>query len=890
MQSGFCAIGVGRYLCICNIWFSQDHQGKVWQSQSTLLFNPYHILRTCKTHHCCTMKHFLLHSCLKRIALLSILLIYSVTAAFGTSVTVIVDGINYDFYYSGDGEDAQADYAVVANNYGYSGIANIRSSITYEYKYRTKVGYDNTTFPPKPIYEEHTKNLTANVTSIVNEAFYDYHTGNGSPDLTSVIIPNTVKTIGYKAFYNCTALTSVNFPSTLTSISDYAFYGCTSLSSINIPYGISNIYEGTFEMCTSLNSVNIPNSVTTIDGQAFYGCTSLTSVNIPNSVITIGEDDFNGDKEGAFGGCTGLKSVTIGNSVTTIGCGTFADCTGLENVIIGDAVTTISYLAFIRCTALTSVNIPDNVTIINGNAFGDCTGLTKVTIGKNVTHLYDAFNGCDGIKELIWNAKHCEEAINYSFDYNNAPIVPKYESITIGDEVEYLPPYFAKDSRITEIYLPSSLTEIGKYAFYGCSSIPSATIGENITSIGQYAFYNCTSLSSPIIIPDGMSIIAEKTFYGCSSIPSISIGKNITSIGENAFYNCNPIELTWNARNCTRNGGMKATNLERLTIGNEVEVIPSRLAHSAKISELTIPESVTTIGEYAFYDCKNLTELVIHESVSTIGDFAFAHTTGLKKLIWNAIHCTSKGSMAAGNLEDITIGPKVEILPDGFANQSKIDHIDIPNSVTSIGGQAFSNCSNLTEITIPESVTSVGPLAFYNCINLRRVNWNAIDCSTEFFYNMPIFYMCNNVRTIAVGGQVVSIGGVAFQGCNNVDSVICYATSPPAIADNCFSEECYDNATLYVPDEPEGTKELYEEATGWENFFPRISTITVIVKLLGDVNGDGIVDVVDVVALIDYVLGNNPQPFDAEAADMNGDKLIDVQDVVALIDKVLGNN
>lgn len=520
----------------------------------------------------------------------------------------------------------------------------------------------------------------------------------------------------------------------------------------------------------------------------------------------------------------------------------------------------------------------------------------------------EAFSGYANIHDRI--TYEYEYTTIVGIDENHSPIYGT-RTRNLTAPVKYIiNEAFYQCTGLTGVNIPNSIIEISQYAFAGCRNLTSVNIPNSVTSIENCVFSDCSSLTR-IDIPNSVTSIGYKAFSDCSNVTCITIPISVTTIDDYAFSGCNPIELMWNVRNCFSNGKMSTTNIESLIIGNEVETLPRNLAAGSKITQLVIPESVTTIGAYAFSNCqnltqlvipgsvttienhafnncKNLTQLVIPESVTTIGDFAFSGTDNLKKLIWNAKHCTSNGSMTTKSLEDITIGPEVEILPDAFAINSQIDHIDIPTSVTSIGGQAFSYCLNLTEITIPESVTYLGPLVFYGSTNLRRINWNAINCSSELFYSYPTTFGCDNVKVIAVGSQVESIGGAVFQGCNNVDSVISYATTPPAISDACFSGACYDNATLYVPDEPEGTIELYKDANGWKNFYPRISTITVISFLLGDVNGDGVVNIADLSELIDILLRGDTTY--NRRADVDQDGQVGISDVAALIDILLRSN
>ena len=370
--------------------------------------------------------------------------------------------------------------------------------------------------------------------------------------LTSVIIPNSVTSIGDFAFVGCKSLTSVTIPNSVTNIGKYAFSWCFSLTSVDIPNSVTSIETHTFHGCSSLSSITIPNSVTSIGEYAFENCSSLTSVTItdiaawcnidfenysanplrythklylngelvkdlviPNSVISI--RDF------AFYGCFSLTSVTIPNSVTSIGNSAFYQCKSLTSVIIPNSVTNIGNGAFNYCSSLTSITIPNNVTSIRDYTFSHCSGLTSVVIPNSVTSIdYSAFQCC---------------------------------------------------TSLTSITIPDSVTSIGGGAFQYCSKLTSVTIGNGVTSIGYYAFYYCPSLISinvdvnnpnyfsvdgvlfnknettiiqyPIgntrsefTIPNGVTSIGELTFYGCKYLTSITIPNSVRNIVGEIFWDC----------------------------------------------------------------------------------------------------------------------------------------------------------------------------------------------------------------------------------------------------------------------------------------------------------------------------------------------------------------
>ena len=248
----------------------------------------------------------------------------------------------------------------------YSGVVVIPESVTYMNRTRRVTSICESAFK-----DDIVKSVTIpnSVTSIGTRAFY------GCSYLTSVTIPNSVTTIGIGAFEDCSSLTSVAIPNSVTSIEPDTFHGCSSLTSVTIPNSVTSIGESAFLYCQDLTSVTIPNSVTSIGESAFRYCQDLTSVTIPNSVTSIERDTFHG--------CSSLTSVTIPNSVTSIGESAFLYCQDLTSVTIPNSVTSIGESAFYGCSRLTSVTIPNSVTSIGGSAFGGWGLFTVISLIEN---------------------------------------------------------------------------------------------------------------------------------------------------------------------------------------------------------------------------------------------------------------------------------------------------------------------------------------------------------------------------------------------------------------------------------------------------------------------------------------------------------------------------
>lgn len=634
---------------------------------------------------------------------------------------------------------------------------------------------------------------------------FDINTGVleiiGSGEMSSYGFPNNIPWFAYKSY-----IKKVILPIGLTSVCGYAFYESPNLVSVEIPNTVLLIEHNAFTGCTSLENLIVPAGVLSIETGAFADCTKLKSIAIPNSVSTIGDRAFNG--------CTSLESITISDSVEFIGEGAFTDTeyyindANWENdlLYIGNylikAKTTISGAyeikegtrciangTFRRCGNLESVIIPDSVVSINDYAFHSCTGLKELTMpvsAKIQNTYFDSvtFYGCTNI-ELITLTKGTGIMTGYSSSY-------------------WYTPWYISSNSLKNLTIESGVKNISDYAFYDCDGITEIIIPESVELIGEYAFYDCDGITD-MTIPDRVTSIPEHTFQYCSSLESVIIGNGITSIGEEAFYGSGLTNITIPAS--VKNIGLNAfCGCENLTdvyakdvkswleisfndsCSNPMYYAKNLYFNNILVTEIIIPNSITSIGYMAFYNCESLESISIPDSITFIDEYAFYNCINLKELtmpVSAKIYNDDDTFYGCANLETITFTKGTGTMCDYGTDTSPLSlvacywftpwyksrnnqlNITIEEGVLNIGEYAFYKCSGLSSITIPDSVVSIDENAFADCKKLEKITIGKGLTTIE----KNAFYNCDSIDTLNIGSNIKSIDTRAFYGCTNLTDV-----------------------------------------------------------------------------------------------------------------------
>ena len=656
--------------------------------------------------------------------------------------------------------------------------------------------------------------------------------------LISITIPNNVTRIGAFAFYECWDLKDITIPASVTTIGKAAFEGTYWYNTLpdGVVYVNKVLYrykgsmpenhfvvvkDGTVSISTAafkdednLTHITIPNSVTAIGSEAFYNCDNLTSIVLPNKLKTI--------ESSTFYGCDYLEYVTIPKSVKSIESSAFSSCGLDQTIYLGDIASWCaikfdgissnpiyaSNNLFIKGELLTDLVIPSSVDSINAYAFAGNYALNSVTIPTNLKRIGAyAFSDCSNLLQTIYKGDIASWCSMY-FANESANPVSYSNNLYLGEH------------NLVDLSIPQSVTQISDYAFVGCKSLSSVHLPASIKRIGVAAFQDCINLSSThfggdiaswcgiqfasvaanpiscsenlflgglelhdLVIPDQVQKVGDYAFVNCKSLHSVQVPSSVVEIGNSAFHGCALLtSLTWNAQTYAAYSGFDciASQITSLTIGPAVQYLPSYLCKNmTSLSQVTLPASVTRIGESAFASCSALQRTHYTGDIASWCGIQFDNSSA------NPIHLSH-------NL---------------YINGEELRELIIPDSITQLHPYAFYGCNSLISVTIPASVKSIGALAFDHCEQINMTNytgdiasWCAIDFASAsanpMVYSNNFYINHQEVRELVVD-SVSQISNYAFAGCHTITSLT-IVDSVKTIGERAFAE-CYNLASISIP-------------------------------------------------------------------------------------------
>ncbi len=602
---------------------------------------------------------------------------------------------------------------------------------------------------------------------------------SGCKGLRSVTLPDGLLRVGEGAFSDCPALETLVLPDTLESLGAWALRGCTSLSHILLPDGLLRVGEGAFYGC-ALTEISLPASIVEIPDSAFNGCASLANVTSGAAIEKIGGN--------AFYGCTSLSSFPFAEGLRVVGVSAFY-ASALERAELPDGVTEIGYGAFQRCASLRAVRIPASVVSVGGSAFRYCPVLAEVTYAAALSDLgenEDVFQG---------SGEEAERTV-----------------LTVAAGTQYIPArLFNEFYGLNEVVLPDSVTSIGESAFASCYALDTVHVGAGLLRVGAGAFEGCgltsvriasvaawsaiefadaqanplhaagrlsTAQGEPIadiVLPEGVARIGAYAFTDLSSLSSLTIPASVRSIGAGAFRGLDPsarvqaVDLSaWCAIDFEDKDSNPLYSTHTLCLEGEavtdlvlpagvVSVAPRAFLGLSGLQSVAFPDGLERIGEEAFYGARSLTALELPQTLVGIGASAFESAFRISSLSLPA----SVVSVGAGAFAGCSAIAELSLpfLPGGYlgyifgGTSAEDNQFSLSSALTSVsvaGGdiaeKAFYGCFSLICVELGEEVSRIGAQAFYNCTGIEELSVPA--GVTEMGEN--VFGNCEALRSLVL--------------------------------------------------------------------------------------------------------------------------------------------
>ena len=602
--------------------------------------------------------------------------------------------------------------------------------------------------------------------------------------MTSVVLPDSVVTIGANAFQSCTGLTKAELSSKLEKIANYAFDYCKALKEIQIPETVTEIGSSAFWYCAGLTELTLPEGLQTIGESAFYGCSGLTRLVIPDGVQSVGINAFHSTNAQL---CCSMGSRAA-EALSRRGYDFYTETWKLRYTFDSDKqVNGLRAERYLGSDE--AVTLPEGTTLIGGSAFKDCAFITSVTLPEKLLSIGNyAFSGCTGLTEIV-----------------------------IPDSVTAIGSYaFSGCTGLTRVVLPANLTAIPDRCFYNCEKLPGIAIPETVTSIGSGAFRYCSALTA-ITLPQGLQSLGGNAFLYCENLPYVDVPDTLESadyiiasdttqlrcsIGSsaayalskknNSFYN-NVYRLCYTYAD--RDGSVTGLALSKYEGTDAETCVPDGVTElwgfcfyeNSVVTSVVLPESVVKIGGASFCDCKNLSSVTLPQGIVEIGNSAFAECPkltvidipdGLQKAAWLAeddvqLRC-SFGSSAAFALSkggnNFCAGDfQMRYLFDDEGNRNGLRlnkylgtdaEVVVSDEVTEIGS-AFSGCATVTKITLPAGLTNLKNSAFSDCTALREI----VIPESVTSIGESAFDGCASLIEIRLPAGITEIPTALFSGC-----------------------------------------------------------------------------------------------------------------------------